>query len=81
MSSSGLANVEDGAISSSARYESFDDWWEPFTFGIGPAGAYCVSLDDDRREAVREACRTGLGDPTGPFTLDARAWFARGRVA
>jgi Methylase involved in ubiquinone/menaquinone biosynthesis len=76
-----LSDVEVGSISARAEYESFDDWWEPFTFGIGPAGAYCVSLDDDRREAVREACRTALGDPTEPFALDARAWFARGRVA
>jgi SAM-dependent methyltransferase len=77
----GLADVESGAISARAEYESFDDWWEPFTFGIGPAGSYCVALDDQRREAVRQSCRTLLGDPLGPFTLDARAWFARGRAA
>lgn len=76
----GLADVEDGAISSSARYESFDDWWEPFTFGIGPAGTYCRSLDDEAREAVRLECRARLGEPEGPFELEASAWFARGRV-
>jgi ubiquinone/menaquinone biosynthesis C-methylase UbiE len=77
----GLSDVEDGAISASARYESFEDWWEPFTFGIGPAGAYCRSLDDDRREALRLECRSRLGTPEGPFELEASAWFARGRVA
>jgi SAM-dependent methyltransferase len=81
LAGAGLSDVEDGAISAQASYESFDDWWEPFTFGIGPAGGYCVSLDDEQRAALREACRTELGDPTGPFTLDARAWYARGRVA
>ena len=30
------------------------------------------------RAAVREACRAAL--PDGPFTLDARAWYARGTV-
>ena len=78
LAGAGLSDVEDGAISAQAAYESFDDWWEPFTFGIGPAGAYYVSLDYDRREELREACRTELGNPTEPFTLDARAWYARG---
>jgi ubiquinone/menaquinone biosynthesis C-methylase UbiE len=32
----GLSEIEDGAIAASARYESFDDSWSPFTLGIGP---------------------------------------------
>jgi SAM-dependent methyltransferase len=80
LTGAGLTDVEDGSIPARADYASFDDWWEPFTLGIGPAGAYLGRVDAERREELRRACRMELGDPTGPFTLDARAWFARGRV-
>ena len=39
------------------RHASFDDWWEPFTLGVGPAGAYVASLTPDHRTALREQCR------------------------
>jgi SAM-dependent methyltransferase len=76
----GLAEVEEGTVAASADYEDFDDWWEPFTYGIGPHSGYVMSLGEEQRAAIREACRELLGNPSGPFTLDARAWFARGRV-
>jgi SAM-dependent methyltransferase len=77
----GLSDVEEDAISASADYESFDDWWEPFMFGIGPHASYVAELADEQKVEVRDAARELLGNPSGPFTLDARAWFARGRVA
>jgi SAM-dependent methyltransferase len=77
----GLSDVEEGTISASAEYASFDDWWEPFMFGIGPHASYVAELGDDQKHAVRDRARQLLGNPTGPFTLDARAWFARGLVA
>jgi SAM-dependent methyltransferase len=72
----GLEDVVDGALSAEAGYTGFDDFWEPFTFGVGPAGHYLRALPPDKRERVREACRAEL--PDGQFTLDARAWYARG---
>jgi len=72
----GLGGIEEGALDVGAYYSGFDDWWEPFEFGIGPAGSYCVSLDDERRSALREECRALLGDPQGPFRARARAWYA-----
>jgi len=75
----GLAEVEDGSVSASAEYAGFDDWWEPFTFGVGPTGGYCAALEPDRREALREECRRRLGNPRWPFRQHASAWFARGR--
>jgi hypothetical protein len=44
----------------------------------GPAGTYCVSLDGERRAALRAECFRRLGEPWGPFTLSARAWAVRG---
>jgi ubiquinone/menaquinone biosynthesis C-methylase UbiE len=74
----GLEEVETGELVVSAGYADFDDFWEPFTTGTGPAGAYCASLDSERQDALREALRRRLGDPRGPFELPARAWSVRG---
>lgn len=76
----GLRDVSTGSLVVEADYADFDDYWVPFTEGIAPSGAYCVSLDDERRAVLREACRRRLGSPEGPFRLSARAWFVRGEV-
>jgi SAM-dependent methyltransferase len=75
----GLEQVVGGALTARAEYAGFDDFWEPFTFAVGPAGHHLSSLSDEQQAAVREACRAAL--PGGPFSLDARAWYARGTVA
>jgi SAM-dependent methyltransferase len=75
-----LEDVREGALEASVTYQGFDDLWEPFTYGVGPAGAHLVSLDDGQRDAVREALRARLGDPQGSFGLSAWAWVATGRV-
>ena len=75
----GEAGVEDvrGAEQPAVvEHPTFDDWWGPFTLGVGPAGSYLVSLDEERQAAVRERCRADVGD--GPFALPAVAWAACG---
>ena len=72
----GLRDVEEGELVVSADYESFDDLWEPFTLGVGPAGEHAASLDPERQHALMDDYRRRLGSPDGPFSLDARAWFA-----
>jgi SAM-dependent methyltransferase len=72
----GLREIETAEHTSSVRYESFDEWWRPYTFGVGPAGAYAVSLPDDEREALRAECRRVLPEP--PFAVEATAWAVRG---
>jgi SAM-dependent methyltransferase len=74
----GLGNVEEGALVVSAEYESFEDLWEPFTLGAGPAGAFAASLRDERQEALRDQLRRRLAVPDGPFRLRARSWYAVG---
>jgi SAM-dependent methyltransferase len=76
----GLGDVETDALVVEAAYRDFDDFWQPFMGGVGPAGAYCVSLDEDLRAALREECRRRLGDPDGAFTLSASAWAVKGRA-
>ncbi len=72
----GLASIEETSLEASARFESFDEWWEPFTLGVGPAGAYAQSRDDESRELLRARCAELL--PDAPFTLSTWAWAARG---
>jgi SAM-dependent methyltransferase len=74
----GLDDVATGPLEVEVAYGSFDDYWEPFTLGVGPAGAFCASLDPQQREALREGCFSRLGSPAGPFSLTARAFAVRG---
>ncbi|HEU4567330.1 MAG TPA: class I SAM-dependent methyltransferase [Marmoricola sp.] len=69
----GLAEPRQAVLTVHRRFESFEDWWEPFTLGMGPAGAHVARLDRDARERLREACREEL-PADGPFELPARAW-------
>ena len=78
LQAAGLQAVEETSLGVSVEHPSFDDWWEPFTFGVGPAGAYTARLQPDRQAELRERCRQAL--PQAPFTLTARAWAARGVV-
>ena len=57
------------------RFESFDEWWAPYLFGVGPLGAYVGSLEDDHLAAVKERCRGLL--PEAPFEQPAVAWSVR----
>jgi SAM-dependent methyltransferase len=77
MDAAGLNGVEEVALTVSVKHETFEDWWEPYTLGVGPAGAYVASLDDERREQLRARCEELL--PAAPFVLESRAWSARGR--
>jgi ubiquinone/menaquinone biosynthesis C-methylase UbiE len=76
MRRSDLRDVEAGSLVVSAAYDGFEDFWEPFTFGVGPSGQALAGLDEDRKEAVRESLAARL--PPGPFSLDARSWYAIG---
>ncbi len=76
----GLSDVRTRELVVDAHYADFDDLWEPFLAGIGPAGSYCAALDPERREALRERYFARLGGPAGPFTLTARAWYVSGTV-
>jgi hypothetical protein len=74
----GLRDVEEADLAVRVEHASFDVWWAPFTFGVGPAGAYVAGLDPARCEELKERCRQNA--PPAPFTIDAHAWAARGRA-
>ncbi len=74
----GLDSVETAYLTVETTYSGFDDLWEPFTFGVGPAGSYCAALEPERRQQLRERLFEGVGSPGGSFTLGARACAVRG---
>ncbi len=74
----GLGGTQITTLTVRVRYASFGRWWEPFTLGVGPAGAYVASLATDGRAALREQCRRLL--PAGPVEISATAWAAVGHT-
>jgi ubiquinone/menaquinone biosynthesis C-methylase UbiE len=74
----GLRDVSGGALEVSVTYAGFEDFWQPFTFGVGPAGVALTALEADEQDAVRAALRAEL--PDGSFTLAARCWYATATV-
>jgi SAM-dependent methyltransferase len=73
-----LLDVEEATLTVSVEHPSFEEWWEPFTLGVGPAGAHVAGLDAERQTQLRDECRSML--PPAPFTVHARAWAARGNA-
>jgi hypothetical protein len=71
-----LSTIRSGELPICIPHHSFDEWWEPYTYGVGPAGEYLGSLGDDARDDLRERCRELL--PTAPFDVEAVAWVAVG---
>lgn len=78
----GLINIREEPLVIDQAYASFDDYWDSFTRGAGPGGAYVVSLSQDRRRLLEARMRKRLlGDrQDGAFTLKAKAWCVRGEV-
>lgn len=74
----GLDDIEEVPLTVHVEHLTFEEWWEPYTLGVGPAGSYVAGLDEARRESLRARCEELL--PT-PLVISARAWTARGRVA
>ena len=74
----GCADVVETQLPATASYADFEDWWSSFTGGAGPVGNFQVGLTPDEREQVRAGCRERLGNPDGPFTLEAWTWCAVG---
>jgi SAM-dependent methyltransferase len=68
----GLPDTTSSALRVAVEFTTFEDWWEPFTFGVGPSGSYLAAQSDERRAAIRDACAERLGP--APFTVAGGAW-------
>lgn len=76
---SGLDQVEVRAIDVPTVFRDVDDYWTPFLGGVGVAPAYAASLDEHRREQLRDRLVAALPiESDGTIRLTARAWAVRG---
>ena len=73
-----LRDVESVELPVTVTHPSFEEWWEPYLHGVGPAGDAVAALGPDGRERLEEVLRHRLG--AGPFDLTAVAYAARGRA-
>lgn len=69
----GMVDVVESTLTVATTYVSFDELWTGFLGGVGPAGAFCTSLDELDRDRLRAALYRRLGEPSGSFTLGAVA--------
>jgi SAM-dependent methyltransferase len=77
----GFGEPEVTAIESRSVFRDFEDYWRPFTMGAGPAPGYCVSLPEERRQALRDRLASTLPrQADGTIDLGTRAWALRMRA-
>jgi hypothetical protein len=75
----GFRRVKTVALEIPTEFGDFDDYWQPFLAGTGPAPAYVASLDAKGRDALRSRLERRLGARAkGRVRLRARAWAVRG---
>ncbi len=75
----GLTEVDTTSLEQVAVFSDFEDYWQPFLGGQGPAPAYAISLPEERRAALRDKLKSTLPSATGGvISLSARAWAVRG---
>ena len=68
----GLARIKSSRLTVEVPFQTFHEWWEPFTLGVGSGGAYVQGLDEQHRESLRTRLEDVLGP--GPFSASASAW-------
>lgn len=75
----GFVDTDCRAIDVPTVFADFDDFWQPFLGGQGPAPTYCGTLSEERRAALRERLRAALAIAAdGSIRLTARAFAVRG---
>jgi SAM-dependent methyltransferase len=70
-------NLETELLEVTAGYSGFDEFADAVKGGVGPAGAWLLSLPEAERDAALEDLHRQVGAPTGPFELTGRAWAVR----
>jgi SAM-dependent methyltransferase len=72
-----ISDTRSTTLTVEVEIATFEEWWSPFAFGIGPAGEYFVSLGPDQQAALREACKAVLS--AEPILISGTARAAVGR--
>lgn len=78
----GFEDISEVTLEMRTDFTCFDDYWLPYTMGIGPQGMYVASLSPEHREVLRAALRKRfVGERDRPFSLRAAALAVRGTRA
>lgn len=72
-----MTGISEEALSVTVEHDSFEDWWDPFELGVGPAGSYLWTLPSPARRRLKEQARALFPSAR---TVTAIAWAARGSV-
>lgn len=77
----GLRVLAHSPIQAATVFKDFDDYWQPFTLGAGPAPGYCMSLEPDHRERLRQKLDATLPrQEDGSIRLMSKAWAVKASV-
>ena len=71
-----MSGVDVAPIEIQTAFETFAEFWHPFTLGAGPAPGYYVSLDAAHQQRLRAVLAEMLGAQE-PVVQTARAWGVR----
>jgi len=74
----GLREVSSRSLTIRVGFQTLEEWWEPYTLGVGPAGDYVAALSAPQRERLRDRCAELL--PPAPFEISAVAWCVRAKA-
>lgn len=75
----GLCRVITNRVEVQTVFDDFDDYWNPFLLGQGPAPSYVASLADPDKYALQHYLRQRLtGGHHGEIVLTGRAWTVAG---
>jgi len=75
----GLTEVESSFLDIETRFKDFEDYWNPFLGGQGPAPGFLRSLDKESQDQLKERIHERIiFEPDGSFRLIARALVVRG---
>jgi SAM-dependent methyltransferase len=78
----GLRDVCCDPIEITTEFASFEEYWQPFLGGTGPAPSYVTSLEQKHRTALAsELDRILPRRPDGSIALIASAWAVRGSAS
>jgi ubiquinone/menaquinone biosynthesis C-methylase UbiE len=79
LTTAGAERVRVDSLSLPTVFSSFDDYWQPFLGGTGPAPALVESLSGEQYKAlVTELKRRLPVKDSGTIELEARAWAVAG---
>jgi len=76
-----LSEVEVTKLDIITHFKNFDDYWNPFLGGQGPAPTYLKSLTENQQQELRKTIKDKLQfEPDGSIKLLGRAIAIKGKV-